>query len=229
MKNKKIVCISDTHGKLPDNVPDGDILVITGDVSPMDSHKLPHQAWWVNTMFNPWLDSLPFDKDHIALVAGNHDFVFQDGQHLIDDLNCQYLQGDVAMIDGLKVYGYPYCPKLSRWAFYRDDEGMEDAAKKIPDDTDILLTHCPPYSILDEILNGPYKSYEQNDKFLGCRKLKKRLNDLPDLKLHVFGHIHTSHKVQFPSGLSKHKTVSVNASIMDDWYHPIYDIITVEI
>ena len=29
----KIVCISDTHGQYPDNVPDGDILIHAGDIT----------------------------------------------------------------------------------------------------------------------------------------------------------------------------------------------------
>lgn len=53
----------------------------------------------------------------------------------------------------------------------------------IPNDTDILITHCPPYSGLDRTIDGQH---------MGSRELLRRLEQLSNLKLHVFGHIHES-------------------------------------
>lgn len=49
------------------------------------------------------------------------------------------------------------------------------------------MTHCPPYRLLDS--NG-------NGNSVGSTALAKRLESLPNLKLHVFGHIHESFGVR---------------------------------
>jgi Icc-related predicted phosphoesterase len=55
---------------------------------------------------------------------------------------------------------------------------------KIPDDVDILITHTPPYGILDISRSGTNA---------GCEVLRDRLQRLPSCRLHVFGHIHEAH------------------------------------
>lgn len=54
---------------------------------------------------------------------------------------------------------------------------------QIPDDTDILLTHGPPFGMLDVTIHG--------HKSVGCDMLLERIQTgLPDMKLHIWGHIH---------------------------------------
>jgi len=48
-------------------------------------------------------------------------------------------------------------------------------------DTEILITHGPPYGVLDLTRRG---------KRAGCESLLERLDKLDELRLHVFGHIH---------------------------------------
>jgi len=57
---------------------------------------------------------------------------------------------------------------------------------RIPSDTDILLTHTPPYEVLDKTRRG---------KNAGCDVLAARLHQLQTCRLHVFGHIHEAHGV----------------------------------
>ena len=56
----------------------------------------------------------------------------------------------------------------------------------IPNDTDILITHCPPYGIGDcntDFYKGqPYQG--------GDFGLYKTINRLSHLKIHAFGHQH---------------------------------------
>ena len=52
---------------------------------------------------------------------------------------------------GLKIYGSPYSPEFCNWAFsLKSTQDKIDCWSKIPDDTDILITHTPPHGILDE-------------------------------------------------------------------------------
>jgi Icc-related predicted phosphoesterase len=96
----------------------------------------------------------------------------------------------------------------------------------IPDDTDILITHGPPYDMLDECL---YSSKANKGNHAGCEELLKAICRIKP-KLHVFGHIHESHGVKTIQwdGTDK-KTTFVNACIMDIHYYPKNPVISVEI
>lgn len=69
----KIVGISDLHGHLPNpnEMPDGDVLCICGDIVPLNIQRdtLRSLAWFYLD-FIPWTDSLPYEK--VLIIAGNH-------------------------------------------------------------------------------------------------------------------------------------------------------------
>jgi len=222
----KIVAISDGHGNLPNNIPSGDVLVIAGDISPSWDHSVSFQKHWLESVFNPWLKSLPFDKDHIVLVAGNHDFIFDTNPNLVPELECQYLQNSSIVINDMKFYGHPYTSIFYDWAFMLDTKKLEEENNKIPFDTNVLITHGPPLGILDSVNDGKYM---RNN--LGSHSLRKRVNDLINLNLHVFGHIHSSHGIQMPNKyhINNKGTTFVNASLLDELYDLVYDPIIIEI
>lgn len=210
----KIVAISDTHNQLSKikyPIPDGDILIFTGDISGNSLEELNVKH------FNEFLLRLP--HKHKVCIAGNHDFIFQkkDGHELLKGKGIHYLEDESVIIDGIKFYGTPYQPYFYNWAF--NIKAEEDLAAKwslIPDDTDILLTHNAPYGILDLA--------EYRNEHTGCRKLLERLKQLPNLKAHCFGHIHESY------GLEKiEETIFVNSCICNLEYKPVNKPIVFEI
>jgi Icc-related predicted phosphoesterase len=223
----KITCISDCHGQLPETVPEGDILIVAGDLCPANDHSNGNQRWWLKNRFNLWLDTLPFDKEHVVCIAGNHDWIFDRAPHMVPDLDCHYLQDSGVTIDGLKFYGYPHTPEFCSWAFNCRPKELEVASGKIPDDTDVLVTHGPPYGILDTVSENVWAMHEEEDKHLGDKNLRERVDNMPDLKLHVFGHIHSGHGIVGPT--SKCKTTFVNAAHLNERYDPDYDITVVDV
>ena len=84
---------------------------------------------------------------------------------------------------------------------------MDEKFSLIPDDIDILITHTPPEGILD---NGPRGR-------LGCSGLRKKVEKMDKLKLHLFGHIHEGFGMQESSGGMKF----INASFVNEHYNPI--------
>jgi Icc-related predicted phosphoesterase len=207
----KIVCFSDTHKQHEDVVmPDGDVLVFAGDMC--GSGKLKSII-----AFNEWLGTLPH-KNKIV-IAGNHDRSFEGPSRTVARLemtNAIYLEDEEVVIDGVKFYGSPYQPEFCSWAF--NLPRGELLARKwsfIPDDTNVLITHGPPYSILDENNYG---------ELCGCQDLQSRIHELKDLKLHVFGHIHYSYGIQELFGVKY-----VNACVCGEDYKPDNKPIVVEI
>lgn len=77
----RCVAISDIHGYLekPENMPQGDVLCICGDIVPLDyQNDLVQSVAWFCLEFVPWTDSLPYKK--VIFIAGNHDFFLQELQ-----------------------------------------------------------------------------------------------------------------------------------------------------
>lgn len=196
----RFVLISDTHNqhyKL--SMAQGDVLIVAGDFT---CHGGPREI----KNFARWLDVQPYK--YKIVIAGNHDMWFEGRtsfvarELLYKYSSCIYLQDEVFDLEGLKVYGTPWQPRYNEWAFNLDRNSPELAAKwaAIPDDTDILITHGPPFGKLD-VVRGGHRH--------GCEILAERLKEIQP-KLHVFGHIHTGYGVvQSPvTG-----TISVNASI----------------
>lgn len=199
MKNKlKIVCISDTHRQhFKMEIPDGDILLFAGDAE-IDSFDALQD-------FDDWLGTLNFK--HVVVIGGNHDFFTQECNK--KDLkyfftNAIYLENESIQIEGIKIFGSPYSPKFNNWAWMLNAKQLEQIWELIPKDTDILLTHTPPFGIL---ANTEFSKFT-----LGCPALLRKIEEIK-APYSVFGHIHGGSGV-----LVTKNTTFINASMLDDYY-----------
>lgn len=208
----RIVCISDTHNINDDLVvPDGDLLIHAGDAT-ADGEQ------WEIEMFAEWFRGLP--HRHKVFVAGNHDWMFQRENAKARAMmhGFCYLEDESVTIDGLRIHGSPWTPQYKTyiWAYILD-RGLPLAEKwkMIPDDVDILVTHCPPCGILDKSGSG---------QGAGCEDLLARVLELRP-RLHIFGHMHPSNGVVEREGVT-----FVNASISgDSGYLPEHSPIVLDI
>ena len=147
--------------------------------------------------------------EHIVLINGNHDWLGERNPSLMrqmcEDKGIIYLQHESVQIEGLNIFGSAFTPEFCSWAFnVPRGQALKDKWDLIPDNTDILVTHGGPYSILDACPDG---------RKVGCEELYKRVMELKSLKLHVFGHIHHSR------GMIKiNETTFINASNCDERY-----------
>lgn len=210
----RLVLLSDTHGLHGElgSLPDGDAVLHAGDLSGRGT--LPELA-----RFFTWFAALP--HRHKVVIAGNHDFALERQPALAEALvppGVIYLRDAAAWIDGLMVWGSPWQPWFNDWAFNLE-RGTQLAAKwaLIPDQVDVLVTHGPPYGVLDLVAGGD--GYR-----VGCEALAARLPALDRLRLHLFGHIHEGYGVNRSGQLT-----SVNASICDVRYRPINAPVVVDL
>jgi len=199
-----IDCISDLHGYKP-KLEGGDLLIVAGDLTAGDTGK--QHADYIK-----WQHQLPYKK--IIFIAGNHDGHIQESPHLYiygceRDAKVIYLEDFGIEYAGFKIWGSPWTPTFLNWHFMKDrGEAIKDKWNLIPDDTDILITHGPPFGIQDQV--------KSPEKFLGCEELRVTLGRLKRLKLHVFGHIHECYGKVKVNGV-----IHVNACIMDEHYRPL--------
>ena len=174
----RLVLISDTHGRHDqiESLPDGDILIHGGDF--MNSGLYPEEVF----SFNRWLSKLPIK--HRVVCGGNHDRLFQRTPELALQFltECTYLENTGVTIDGVSIWGSPYTPEFLNWAFmYPRGPTANQYWDQIPAGLDVLITHGPPYGILDQATPG--------GEHLGCTELLKAVQAKKP-KVHVFGHIH---------------------------------------
>lgn len=206
----KIVCASDIHNKWGKvDWPDGDILVVAGDMTMMGRPEEVGKA-------AAYLESLPYK--HKVVIAGNHDWLFQKYPHLARKFMVQagveYLEGTSVEIEGVKFWGGPWQPWFHGWAF-NVERGLaiRQFWDQIPANTDVLVTHGPPWGMLDQVCQGPN---------LGCEELYEAVVRTKP-KFHVFGHIHDGYGMT-----SNLHTTFINASVCNEEYAAVNKPIVID-
>lgn len=218
-----IDCISDLHGSYP-KLPGGDILIIAGDLTGSD-----RQVQYLQ--FREWVLNQDYQKR--ILVAGNHDGCIENGKFYFNEdwLGVDYLCDSGTEYMGYKIWGSPWTkyfegmnPNCMAFTCRSEDE-LNKYWQLIPNDTDILVTHSPHYGMLDRTIS---------EEHVGSKSLLSRTINLPNLKLHVFGHIHEGYGIYDIRHVQEMLgdplvPVKVNSSHMNECYEPVNEYIRVNL
>jgi len=207
---QRITFISDTHtkhDKLDGFLTGGDILIHAGDLT---------GRGYITEIenFMKWYDKIN-NYDTKVFIAGNHDFGFQDENEKLRGLltgykTIDYLEDELMMVgedydNMIKIWGTPWHPEFFDWAFNLPrGEKLKEKWDMIPLNTDILITHGPPFGKLD------YVKYPNQN--VGCEELMKRVEEIKP-KIHVFGHIHEGYGYVFDGN-----THFINAAVLNGRY-----------
>eukprot|EP00977_Amphora_coffeiformis_P009058 scaffold2050_cov167-Amphora_coffeaeformis.AAC.12 len=228
----RVVLMSDTHGKhrhAP--LPRGDVLIHAGD---MTLRGEPGTYTDLADYFTHLQTKGCFRQ--IILIAGNHDVTLQpcfytrqryakkrplkyDQAVQTLKASCTYLEDESCTLyptRDVRVYGSPWSPEFGTWAFTKPAHQMKTLWQAIPTDTDILITHGPPYQRGDEINPGTN---------VGCPYLLSEVQDRVQPRLHVFGHIHEGRGFVGFDG----QTVFVNASNVDLRYCAVEPCVVMDV
>lgn len=201
----KILFISDTHAQHDGmekkwGMPNADIIVHAGDFSGYGSENALRK-------FLKWYGNLNYE--HKIFIAGNHDWIFERdrswGIQLVNRYSkkyskIHYLEDNGVELMGVKFYGTPVNRPFFDWAFNRPEEKMAQHWAAIPDDTDVLITHNPPYMIKDFSSGG-------SEEHCGSPSLYREVTERIKPDIHVFGHIHEQYGVSYIG-----ETTFINAS-----------------
>ena len=226
----KVTFISDTHCKhnrMP-VLPGGDILIFSGDA--MSSGYYPAEL----DGFLEWIQKQ--DYRYKVCIAGNHDrycetlpsYMTKDVFERYYEQGVRYLHNECIDIEGLKIYGTPYQPYFCNWAFnISDSEELYNIYKLIPKDIDILITHTPPFDILDKSHLSRPQFGMTGEEPLGSKELKQVLDELGEHapRYHAFGHIHGDGGKTVVTD----RTIYINGSVCDEAYKPANEPITLDI
>lgn len=168
----KILHLPDTHNchhRLRD-LPGADVVVHSGDFCMVGTE---HEA----LDFLNWFCDLPYK--HKIFICGNHDDCLYGANIDGLDNNVHYLCNSGIEIEDVRFYGVPMfmgdCVTARQIHNYA----------RIPEDTDVLITHSPAYGILDS--DADNINYGSEVLLNVVSKIKPRN--------HLYGHIHKRHGI----------------------------------
>ncbi len=220
-----LVCAtSDLHGSLP-KIPDCDLLLIGGDLcGPFDPNS---QYNWLGTWFRLWVTDLVDRGIKVIGVEGNHGILAGRApeyfKRVSDTIPWTYLEDSSTRVEAdgeyyirnIDIWGTPSSlPFGTGWAFNVSEKDLEEKYKSIPEYTDIIISHGPPYGYGDDTFDGQH---------VGSKALLQTIERIKP-KLVCTGHLHFGYGV-YNIG----DTIVVNAAHMDDDYRPVNKPILVEI
>jgi Icc-related predicted phosphoesterase len=175
----KILAISDLHTlyrTFDTSNWNADMIICAGDMTNGKETQIID--------FLEWLSSLKIK--HKIIVAGNHDWYFQEigyesAFRLCNKYNIIYLENTSCTIEGINFFGSPYSNMFHNWAFMSSEKDLSKIYSKIPDNTNVIISHGPPKGILD---------CTYNTLNVGSSSLINKIKKLKELKIVIFGHIH---------------------------------------
>jgi len=208
----KVWHISDTHCNQDQLViPSGiDMVIHSGDASNYrDTCRNESEL----RSFIDWFAALPIPTK--IFVPGNHDTSLEKGlvtRDLIEGLGIRLLINEETSVDGLRIWGSPFTPRYGDWSYMKDRGTINRIWDNIPEGLDILVTHGPPYGVLDA-------TYDHHNKvaLVGCSALRKRVTKVTP-RFMLFGHVHSTDDIR-NSGtrtVGGIPTVFSNGSCCDD-------------
>lgn len=218
----KLVLISDLHGRHKETkIPKCDLLISAGDYS---FHGREEEV----RSFHEWLDEQ--DADHIISLQGNHEMGVERNFQLSKDIalkecpRAHFIEEGPVVIEGKKIWCSAISPFFCNWAYNRyPGKDIQKHWDRIPEGIDVLVTHGPPFGILDTVLDFNAKICEYEDRHCGCPQLLKKVLEIKP-KLHVFGHIHPGYGQLVQDGIT-----FVNAALLNDQYKLVNNPVVIDI
>jgi Icc-related predicted phosphoesterase len=218
----KVCVCADLHGNLPE-IPECDLLLIAGDITPFHDHSLGFQQKWLNTTFRKWLLEI---NASTYFCPGNHEFIFETNKEIDPIVNDRCINDKYLLWNNIKIYFTGWTPWFQSWAFNGYEKELEKTYKnlpkyiydkkydlrkiysRMPQDTEILVCHGPPYGFGD---------LTQDGKHVGSMALRECLETLPKLRYLICGHIHFSHGEYEYNGIK-----IINCSLLNEQYQMVH-------
>jgi len=220
----KLVIISDTHNFHDElDLPVGDVLIHCGDYSysGQDNEVISFLTWMQEQT-----------KKYRLVIGGhgNHELgPYEDREHFNElktvfapDVIWPHMRVFTDPVTSLNFFFSPYVTTINgRWAFEASSSEYQEIVKRIPDYVDILISHGPPFNILDTFVRHSIDwDSQQNDyahtsrEFkIGSKVLAERIKEI-EPKLVCFGHCHENGGQTVKIG----GTIYVNGAVLNENY-----------
>jgi len=207
----KTFLISDTHNYHRQVIiPEGTECII---------HSGDSTNWydWVRNQpeFEDFLDWFTnIDVKYKVLIPGNHD-AWATKTYNVDKVRERgiiFNEHGYEVVNGKLMFLSAYTPTFGDWHFMKARHKISDCWEELDQGIEVLVTHGPPYSILDLSYNRANQLEFCGDKSL-LRKIQKT-----NPKIHTFGHIHSMDGINNYGmrTISEINTIFYNSSMVHD-------------
>lgn len=219
----RVVCISDNHDQNLSTkfgtIPDGDVLVHVGDGSAVGREPARFTRVARNIR-----NAAGRKFKEILYVPGNHEpyalYHPDEIREIFANYGITMLHDEgITLGDGVTFWASGWLqPHIGFGGEYGGD--FHKLWDTCPEHVDVLLTHQPPYSIMDK--SGP-DSPIPGDR-IGSTTIYWEVFRRVRPRLHVFGHNHNEHGVMVIDGI-----VFVNAALCDDLNQPKFEPVVIDV
>lgn len=213
----KILCISDTHGQLPDlsEFKNVNLVIHGGDICPVVNHTILFQQLWLNDNFKSWA------RENCKVLLGtfgNHDFIGAKATNQTIEFSNALIKAEgLVYHNTLSIYLSAFQLPFYDWEFNRTESELEKIYAKIPEGVDIIVSHGPPNGYGDAV---PRRIGYEN---VGSHALLNCIDRVKP-KYVITGHIHSGY------GIYQHNnTKIINASLLNEKYKLVNKPIEIEI
>lgn len=218
----KICCLSDQHGYLDFDLPEADIYLHAGDIcpdfGPGTYSGTKQQEVWLRQEWQPWLLNQRAIRhlNRVYVTPGNHDFVWRHA-------SAYFVVDDLMDIDGLKVWLSPWSNTFGGWAWMKNPADLVPIYEAIPEGTDIIVSHQPPYGYGDRVPDRYIVFQADGDPHVGSKELLATIDRVKP-KAVICGHIHDGR------GSYKYGDTDIyNVALVNEAYDRVNDPVVIEI
>lgn len=211
----KIVSLSDSHMfslhfDNEEEMKDCDFLIHSGDLTSLGNEIQTKKALFELKEFGNRIKA-----KNIILIGGNHDDYLEqvDEEYIYKNYNIHLINNKKKIIDGYSFGGYISFKDMD-WAFNTVD--VDKILSQLLD-VDFLVSHSPPYGVLDEILKYESHLSGQNiydhmgDKLLANYILAEKFINLKAL---FCGHAHEGRG----SFILDNGLILINSCLLDEYF-----------
>lgn len=179
----RIVAVADMHGRLPDDIPECDVLLLPGDIAPdFPFHKTfwdpdlcrVEQMQWLSMEYFEWEKSVPAKR--ILATPGNHDWWSRMPEHCRTEV---FIDQGVE-VSGVSFWFTPWVNPIGSWNYMIGRGAQIERFAEIPPRVDVLVAHGPPFMTLD---------YNYSGHPCGSEALRAAIYEKKPAHV-FFGHIH---------------------------------------
>jgi Icc-related predicted phosphoesterase len=160
------------------------------------------------------------------MTWGNHDFIGERlPQEAINELlpdTVRVLVDEAVEIGGTGFWFSPWSNLFGGWAFMETEADLRKRYAKIPEDTEILVSHGPPKGYGDRIY------WDNRVQNVGSQSLLDRFVALPACKHLICGHIHEAMgEYHLPRHRDDLPKAVWNVSQVNESYKPVYNAVRI--
>lgn len=209
----QLAVFGESIGSIHDIAPSkivGDVAICTGNFTAM-SYKYEYEEFlsWLKKVDCQYKIVCPGYREQSLASREPHGLYFI--KQILEEDKIFFLENESVKLDGFKFYGCPQHPFLDECIDLRAYEVLDDGLLKtlydrIPNDTDVLITGCAPYSICD----SHYSKFYERNMYNGSDDLAYRILDLKPL-----AHCFSAPKVK-PVIIERNGIQYVNGTIRPD-------------